>query len=269
MLRMNVSPELWREASARLRPFVARQVSPGDVDDVLQDVFVRMQRGLGALREEERFTSWLFQIARSSVAEHARTRARHPLARDERPDVAAPANDDDERQASRMLAACVSLFVAQLPSPYREAVTLVELEGLTTREAAELIGISVSGMKSRVQRGRAQLRALFEACCEIALDARGKVTEYTPRAQPCSACAQDQMELRTADADAVRALLEANELPTDDLDDPAITLIGAFAASSLVGVVGMQSCGSAALLREAIRATASLCPASAIVMRRS
>ncbi len=54
-----------------------------EIDDVMQDVFIRMQRGLSQLRDEERFTSWLFQIARSSVAEHMRTRARHPIADDE------------------------------------------------------------------------------------------------------------------------------------------------------------------------------------------
>ncbi len=75
----------------------------------------------------------------------------------------------------------MSLFVAQLPSPYREAITLVELEGKTAKEAAEMVGISVSGMKSRVQRGRAQLRELFDRCCESAVDARGKPTDFTPR----------------------------------------------------------------------------------------
>lgn len=52
--------------------------------------------------------------------------------------------------------------MARLASPYREAVTLVEFEGLTVREAAEMSEGSVSGMKSRVQRGRAQLRRLFD-----------------------------------------------------------------------------------------------------------
>jgi RNA polymerase sigma-70 factor (ECF subfamily) len=52
------------------------------------------------------------------------------------------------------------------------------------REAAEREGVSLSGMKSRVQRGRRLLRELFEACCEIALDARGKPTDFTPRVQP-------------------------------------------------------------------------------------
>ena len=188
VLRVNATPARWQDVAARLRPFVARQVPAADVDDVLQDVFVRMQRGLGGLRDEERFTSWLFQVARSSVAEHVRGKARHPVAAGEAPELVYEPAEDDGRDAARSLAACVSLFVARLPSPYREAITLVELEGLTAREAAEMIGISVSGMKSRVQRGRAQLRELFEQCCVIALDARGKVTEFSPRARPCASC---------------------------------------------------------------------------------
>jgi RNA polymerase sigma-70 factor (ECF subfamily) len=72
-------------------------------------------------------------------------------------------------------------FVTVLPTPYREALTLTELQGLTQREAAELMGVSLSGMKSRVQRGRERLRALIEDCCQIALDARGRVIDCDPR----------------------------------------------------------------------------------------
>ena len=188
VLRVNPSAAPWRDVAARLRPFVARRVGAAEIDDVMQDVLLRVQRGLPGLRDEERFTSWLFQIARSSVVEHLRVRARHPL-----PDAAADSElvaepADDDRDAARSLAGCVAMFAAQLASPYREAVTLVELEGLTVREAAEMVGISVSGMKSRVQRGRAQLRQMFEDCCEIALDARGKVVDYAPRPRPCGAC---------------------------------------------------------------------------------
>jgi len=185
---MNASPAPWQEVAARLRPFLLRRVAAFEVDDVLQDVLLRVQRGLPGLRDEERFTSWLFQIARSSIAEHQRTRARHPLtAAPEQTEVAADPADHD-REAARSLACCVSIFVARLASPYRQAVTLVELEGLTVREAAEMLGTSISGMKSRVQRGRAQLRQLFEDCCEIALDARGKVIDYAARSRPCGRC---------------------------------------------------------------------------------
>ncbi len=72
-----------------------------------------------------------------------------------------------------------------LPSPYREALTLTELEGLTQKEAAEMLGISLSGMKSRVQRGRQQLRQALEDCCHIALGRprAGRILRATSRWQ--------------------------------------------------------------------------------------
>ncbi len=173
----------WRDLEAKLRPFVARRLrSRADVDDVVQDVFLRMQRGLGALRDDERFGPWVYQVARSAIAEHLRAAARHPLAEGDPPEESAPPpDDDDEGAVERELAAYVAPFVAMLPSPYREALTLTELEGLTQKEAAAMLGVSLSGMKSRVQRGRQQLRAALEACCHIALDARGRVVACEPR----------------------------------------------------------------------------------------
>ncbi len=173
-----------------LRPFVARRVPASDVDDVLQDILVRVARGLADLRDEERFGPWVYQVARSAVVDHLRARARAPRASD---GDEAPFEQDDVgvmTEAEQLLAPLVAPFVAALPSPYREALTLTELEGLTQREAASMMGISVSGMKSRVQRGRAKLRESFELCCTFELDARGRVIECTPRAdgQPPDGC---------------------------------------------------------------------------------
>jgi RNA polymerase sigma-70 factor, ECF subfamily len=173
----------WRDLDAKLRPFIARRVrAEVDVDDVVQDVFLRMQRGLAALRDEERFGPWVYQVARNAIADHQRAAVRHPLANGARPEeeVALP-EDEDDGAVERELAAYVAPFVAMLPSPYREALTLTELEGLTQKDAAAMLGISVSGMKSRVQRGRVQLRRALEDCCHIALDARGRVLSCEPR----------------------------------------------------------------------------------------
>ena len=172
--------EAWIELDAKLRPFIARRVrSASDVDDVVQDVFLRMQRGLAGLRDDERFGPWVYQVARSAIATHHRVRARHPIA-DADPVEQAP-DDDSDSNADELLATYVAPFVAMLASPYREALTLTELEGLTQRDAATMLGISLSGMKSRVQRGREQLRAAMEACCKIAVDARGRVVSCEPR----------------------------------------------------------------------------------------
>jgi RNA polymerase sigma-70 factor (ECF subfamily) len=184
----------WRDLEAKLRPFVARRVrSAVDVDDVVQDVFLRMQRGLAGLRDDQRFGPWVYQVARSAIADHQRAAVRHPLASGAPPEEEAALPDaEDDGAIERELAAYVAPFVAMLPSPYREALTLTELEGLTQKDAAAMLGISVSGMKSRVQRGRQQLGKALDDCCHIALDARGRVVSCEPRADgklPDGCCA--------------------------------------------------------------------------------
>ena len=171
----------WREVEARLRPYVARRVpSPADVDDVLQETFVRMHRGLATLVDGERFGAWVYRVASSAIVDHLRTRARHPLAT-AKAEPHAPTDGETLENLEAELAECVALFVARLPSPYREAITLTELEGLTQKDAAEMLGVSVSGMKSRVQRGRERIRLMFEECCVLSVDCRGHVTDCTPR----------------------------------------------------------------------------------------
>lgn len=181
----------WRELEAQLRPFVARRVaSEADVDDVVQDVFLRMQRGLEGLRDDERFGPWVYRVARSAIVDHHRATARRGSPSDAI--VEEPAGEGDDGAVAEELAAYVALFVAMLPSPYREALTLTELEGLSQKEAADLLGISVSGMKSRVQRGRRKLREALEDCCHVALDARQRVIGFEPRSDarlPASCCA--------------------------------------------------------------------------------
>jgi len=173
----------WQELEGKLRPFVARRVqSPTDTEDVLQDIFLRMQRGLSALRDDERFGPWVYQVARSAVADHWRTAIRFPVTEaDPSSELSSEVDSDEGREVERGLASYVALFVAMLPSPYREALTLTELEGLTQKEAAIMLGVSLSGMKSRVQRGRRHLRKALEDCCHIAIDARGRVMSCEPR----------------------------------------------------------------------------------------
>jgi len=170
----------WSEIEGRLRPYVARRVaSRVKIDDVLQEIFVRMHRGMSSLRDGERFGGWVYRIAEHVIADFARARGRDPLmhARESSEALEVAEADHEAADLQAELVECLALFVARLPSPYREAITLTELEGLTQKEAAQMLGISLSGMKSRVQRGREKIRAMFEDCCRISLDARGRVVE--------------------------------------------------------------------------------------------
>lgn len=172
----------WKELERHLRPYLARRVaSAADIDDLLQDIFVRMHQGLGSLQDEERFGGWVYRVANSAIIDKARQRARLPQV-DSRDGVeVSVAADEAAEQLQADLGECVAMFVGRLPSPYRESVTLTELQGQSQKEAAEVLGISLSAMKSRVQRGREKIRHMFEECCQIAVDCRGRVIECEPR----------------------------------------------------------------------------------------
>ncbi len=218
MLRAELLPvtaPAWRELRDQLRPFVARRVAvAADVDDVVQEVMLRMHRGLDGLRDEQRLGPWMYQIARTAIADHGRARARHPLSPDDQVDHAAiDPRDAAGNPVPARIAATLAFFTAHLPSPYREAITLTELEGRTLREAAELLGVSLPALKSHVLRGRARLRAMLERCCAIAVDARGTPVECVPRASGAL--------VRQAPADAAithdhRRGVDAREHPRQD-----------------------------------------------------
>ncbi|MCA9612218.1 MAG: sigma-70 family RNA polymerase sigma factor [Sandaracinus sp.] len=197
--------EVWRALERELRPFVARRVAPSDVDDVVQEVLLRLNRGLEGLRDEERLGAWVNRVARHVVVDHHRARGRRPSEVGEASEdvVAEEPVELFDGTPEAELAGYVAIFVAALPSPYREALTLTELEGLSQTEAAEMLGVSPSTMKSRVQRGRVKLREAFEACCEVSLDARRRVVGFAPRVDgraPVSCC-EDGCDSKPSPAD--------------------------------------------------------------------
>jgi RNA polymerase sigma-70 factor, ECF subfamily len=66
----------WHDLQTKLRPFIARRVhAEVDVDDVVQEVFLRMQRGLAGLRDEQRFGAWVYQVARTAIVDYQRRAA--------------------------------------------------------------------------------------------------------------------------------------------------------------------------------------------------
>jgi RNA polymerase sigma-70 factor, ECF subfamily len=192
---------LWRDLHGRVHAFVRRRVaSEADAEDIVQDVFVRLHLELGSARRIENLDAWVHRVARNAITDAYRRGARQPAASSDGEDVER-ASEEVDASDDPLLVGCIRPFVKALPEPYQQAVERTDLDGLTQAEAAKALGLSVSGMKSRVQRGRAQLRSMLEACCRIELDARNRVTDVASRnacsttegsAACASACASDE-----------------------------------------------------------------------------
>ena len=188
---------MWEHIHAGLHAFIAKRVAnEAEADDIVQDVWLKMQRGLDGLKDQNRLISWIYQIARHAIIDHYRAPDRRRempagLAADLEVYQSSSSRQTAAKDSGRLrteLAGCLHPMIEQLSEDYRQAVTLVDLEGLTQRAAAVQLGLSLSGMKSRVQRGRRQLKRMLEACCTIELDRRRGVTAYDVQDQKCNSC---------------------------------------------------------------------------------
>jgi RNA polymerase sigma-70 factor, ECF subfamily len=179
----DATEQIWRELSDRLRRFVRLRIhAAADVDDVLQTVFLRIHAHIDELRKTDRVESWVFQITRNAVNDHFRRKV------DVHADVESLAAESEEPDAGRVaaeLSGCLAALIDRLPEDQRRALSLYELEGRSQKEIAIRESISVSGAKSRIQRGRKSLEAMLKACCAFQFDRRGNVVEYEAHDAGC------------------------------------------------------------------------------------
>ena len=167
----------WDALSDKLRRFIrARVADDATAEDILQDAFLRLHQHFADAVEPVSVSGWLHLVARRAIVDHYRLRKDHR----EVPETLAA--EDRSGTEEDGLVAAFRRMVDTLPEPYREAVVLTEIEGLTQAELATRLGISHSGAKSRVQRGREQLREMLEACCHFDRDHRGRVIGAEPKA---------------------------------------------------------------------------------------
>ena len=170
----------WTTFSERLRRFIRKSVpQEADSEDVLQDVFLRLQAGVGAVRDPAKLESWLYQITRNAIVDHRRRRMRTSEARDE-----AAASTKSENENS-LVASWLRPFMAELSEEDQEALRHSELDGRPQKALAARLGLSESAARSRVQRARRRLKDKLLECCRIELDRRGNALSHAPRSASC------------------------------------------------------------------------------------
>jgi RNA polymerase sigma-70 factor (ECF subfamily) len=143
-------------------------LSPGDADDVSQDVFLRAWRGLARFEGRSSLSTWLYRIAFNEAQRRLGRREPATVRTDpQREDPAAqvpdtPRHEPAARALEQEFEAELQHALSQLPPDWRAAVVLRDLEGLSTADAAMAVGAREAAFKSRLHRGRMQLRELLE-----------------------------------------------------------------------------------------------------------
>ena len=183
--------DVWQEFANNLRQFISRRVqNEYDGEDILQDVLFKIHCNLSKLENSDKLSPWIYQIARHAIVDYYRSRK-----------ITLPISDLPENPAdetfldiNREITPCLKPMIDHLPEKYRQALILVYVEGLTQREVAEKLDLSISGAKSRVQRGREKLKKMLLDCCNFKFDRIGNILEYQHKHQNCGYCSTKARE---------------------------------------------------------------------------
>ncbi len=169
-LKMPDTVEIWGSFKDELLGFIkARVRHEEDAEDILQDVFVKIHAGLKKVSDIKSLSGWVYQITRNTIIDYYRVKKRPP---GELPDEE---SEYMPEQHAKQFYGCLESHINALPEKYRHAFKRVEIDGISQKKLAHELGISYSGAKSRYQRSKEMLRALFVKCCSIETDKYGNI----------------------------------------------------------------------------------------------
>lgn len=169
-------PTLWEEFSIPLKEFINRRISnQQDTEDILQEVFLKINSNIGGLKDKQKLQPWIYRIARNTIIDFYRKN--NSIEKMELTEDLIEETDEDASM-NQEISVCLKPMINQLPEKYKQAIILTEYNNITQKQLSEQLGISLSGAKSRVQRGRKMLKDMILDCCSLELDENGSIIDY-------------------------------------------------------------------------------------------
>ncbi len=172
---------VYDEFHARIGRYLERMVGKGEAEDLTQEVFIKVNRGLKGFEGKSSLSTWIYKLATNAALDKLHSR---PF-RENKQKISLSSIDDEsgaedkdictqekelsaEREAIRTeMNECIREFVDKLPDNYRTVIILSELKDLKNQEIAEILGISLDAVKIRLHRARIKLKEGFEAGCDF------------------------------------------------------------------------------------------------------
>ncbi|OGO29470.1 MAG: hypothetical protein A2136_04300 [Chloroflexi bacterium RBG_16_54_11] len=169
--------DLYEQYLPRILRFVSAMHGETDSEDLAQEIFIKVSRGLPGFRGESKLSTWLYRIATNTVLDHLRSSASQRKSPSDLEDIDGLEVDDQDiwtgektplpewQVVRREMSACLQGYIQELPETQRIVLILSEIEGLPNREIADVLGITTGAVKIRLHRARDMLKkALISSC---------------------------------------------------------------------------------------------------------
>ncbi|MCB2294533.1 RNA polymerase sigma factor SigZ [Clostridium algoriphilum] len=179
-------PSLWEEFSIPLKKFISKRISnQQDNEDILQEVFLKINSNIVTLKDKQKLHAWIYRIAKNTIIDFYRNN--NYIKEIELIEDSIKVTDENFSMNEEILG-CLKPMINHLPEKYKQAIILTEYKNITQKELSEQLGISLSGAKSRVQRGRKMLKDMILDCCSLEFDKTGNIIDYKYKTKGCKSC---------------------------------------------------------------------------------
>lgn len=162
--------------------YLARFVGEHDAEDLAQEVFVKVHKSLGSFRGDSKLSTWIYRIATNTATDRLRTPSfqrldvkdfseSSRLEKDVLPDfnvwTGVKTTSIDQHIVHNEMNDCIREFIENLKENYKSVLILSELEGLKSREIADILNVSLDTIKIRLHRARTRLKRELEKGCDF------------------------------------------------------------------------------------------------------
>ncbi len=161
---------IWEDLHEGLETFIRKKVQDKELaKDLLHDVFIKVHQYIHTLKDPLKITSWVYQITRNILIDHAR---RKITVNELTEDLFLPV-ESTEDPIYHSLHNCLMAKIASLPLKYREVIILNSFKDYSQVQLSRHLNLPYSSVKTRIQRGRYQLRKAILACSNVSKNEKG------------------------------------------------------------------------------------------------
>lgn len=179
--------DIYSAFNEKIRRYLARMVNETEAEDLAQEVFVKISRGLEDFQEKSSLSTWIYKIATNTALDRLRE-----LSLERGTVIVQGENEEEESENSYLLAEghkpsletalirkemndCIRSIAEGLKESYRTVLVMSDFEELSSGEIAHILGISADTVKIRMHRARTRLREELKAKCNLYRDDRNEL----------------------------------------------------------------------------------------------
>lgn len=169
----------WNSVQNELKGFVYKRVKDKALtEDIVHDVFLKVQAKIHQLKESDKLFGWIYQITRNTITDHYRKNSKSINPKDIDWESTPPNFNDCVTNA-------INELIPTLPDKYRIPLEMTELQNISQLEVAEKLGLNYTTAKARVQRARQMLKEKMDEILIVKTDGYGNVTLCKDRGSCC------------------------------------------------------------------------------------